>query len=442
MSISPTESNVTLDRPQSQAGSTIEDRPRPASPFEIKYRPRSAEFLETTLIVDFHDPPASKAKSKARPGSVLAVTELFEKKAAQNQSVPLFPSTKAPPPVQLPSTSWCGPGKFLPANKHTPRFSSGSKPQIRAKSVVITTSMPSRSTPELYQNNTPSGADFHAEPHREVEKSISHIETRKRTSSITSLSSDSYHICLDMSQESSNYRVRTDIPSDAIEDTCWKTGVEAFSEGSSGLEGTTSITYFDIEEEKPPEDIQTPIQTVRGDLSKKTVSDAKIQGKAASVRFELPGQTEHSKSRSAIRGTGKQMKHPPSNRVRSRESSKTSPTQVLALKDDIALSSRRSTVPSISASSQHTDNVPQTDGQLDVIQNESVETLPTGFGPADGRSVDFLYRSTAIEELLSNTPSAQQDNGLEIPDHVDWRSGYGRRKTQDFGFPGARTRLD
>ncbi|KAJ4358558.1 uncharacterized protein N0V89_003142 [Didymosphaeria variabile] len=27
---------------------------------------------------------------------------------------------------------------------------------------------------------------------------------------------------------------------------------------------------------------------------------------------------------------------------------------------------------------------------------------------------------------------------IEVPDHVDWRGGYGRRKTQDFGFPGAR----
>lgn len=25
-----------------------------------------------------------------------------------------------------------------------------------------------------------------------------------------------------------------------------------------------------------------------------------------------------------------------------------------------------------------------------------------------------------------------------MPDHIDWRAAYGRRKTQDFGFPGAR----
>ncbi|KAL5117733.1 hypothetical protein ACEQ8H_004343 [Pleosporales sp. CAS-2024a] len=29
---------------------------------------------------------------------------------------------------------------------------------------------------------------------------------------------------------------------------------------------------------------------------------------------------------------------------------------------------------------------------------------------------------------------------VEVPDHVDWRGAYGRRKTQDFGFPGARVR--
>lgn len=27
---------------------------------------------------------------------------------------------------------------------------------------------------------------------------------------------------------------------------------------------------------------------------------------------------------------------------------------------------------------------------------------------------------------------------MQVPDHIDWRAAYGRRKTQDFGFPGAR----
>ncbi|KAF2867109.1 hypothetical protein BDV95DRAFT_647465 [Massariosphaeria phaeospora] len=59
--------------------------------------------------------------------------------------------------------------------------------------------------------------------------------------------------------------------------------------------------------------------------------------------------------------------------------------------------------------------------QRDIVEQTN-EIVATNFGH-DGSSSDF-----------GNQESCYSD---EVPDHVDWRGAYGRRNTQDFGFPGA-----
>ncbi|OAL05691.1 hypothetical protein IQ06DRAFT_373088 [Phaeosphaeriaceae sp. SRC1lsM3a] len=46
--------------------------------------------------------------------------------------------------------------------------------------------------------------------------------------------------------------------------------------------------------------------------------------------------------------------------------------------------------------------------------------------------------SARVEVLTADVGLQSGYHDVEVPDHVDWRAAYGRRKTQDFGFPGAR----
>ena len=55
---------------------------------------------------------------------------------------------------------------------------------------------------------------------------------------------------------------------------------------------------------------------------------------------------------------------------------------------------------------------------------------------------DLPDLSTATKAMLTaNIGEQEDDDDIKVPDHVDWRSAYGRRTTQDFGFPGARVKV-
>ncbi|KAH7078614.1 hypothetical protein FB567DRAFT_450553 [Paraphoma chrysanthemicola] len=61
----------------------------------------------------------------------------------------------------------------------------------------------------------------------------------------------------------------------------------------------------------------------------------------------------------------------------------------------------------------------------------------------DGSSSDLnLSRRNTTRERVPTANIGLQEgyHDVEVPDHVDWRGAYGRRKTQDFGYPGARIR--
>ncbi|KAL5374213.1 hypothetical protein DPSP01_012124 [Paraphaeosphaeria sporulosa] len=51
-----------------------------------------------------------------------------------------------------------------------------------------------------------------------------------------------------------------------------------------------------------------------------------------------------------------------------------------------------------------------------------------------------LTRRTSTQAVNTSADVGVEEGyySIEVPEHVDWRGGYGRRKTQDFGFPGAR----
>ena len=57
-------------------------------------------------------------------------------------------------------------------------------------------------------------------------------------------------------------------------------------------------------------------------------------------------------------------------------------------------------------------------------------------------SLPSLSRRNSDSSSIPTASLGVQDqyHTIDVPDHIDWRGAYGRRKTQGFGFPGARVR--
>lgn len=73
------------------------------------------------------------------------------------------------------------------------------------------------------------------------------------------------------------------------------------------------------------------------------------------------------------------------------------------------------------------------------IQTGPDRNPPAGLSHDGSSSTPSLSRRTTHEQVPASRISVQADYAtFKVPDHVDWRGAYGRRKTQDFGFPGAR----
>ena len=74
---------------------------------------------------------------------------------------------------------------------------------------------------------------------------------------------------------------------------------------------------------------------------------------------------------------------------------------------------------------------------------EKLEEIAAKSLSHDGSSSHHSFvRRTSTQPMnpAANVGVEEGYYSIEVPDHVDWRGGYGRRKTQDFGFPGARIR--
>lgn len=72
---------------------------------------------------------------------------------------------------------------------------------------------------------------------------------------------------------------------------------------------------------------------------------------------------------------------------------------------------------------------------------EKLEEIAAKSLTHDGSSSNHsLTRQTSARAVNSSANVGIEEGyySIEVPEHVDWRGGYGRRKTQDFGFPGAR----
>lgn len=72
-------------------------------------------------------------------------------------------------------------------------------------------------------------------------------------------------------------------------------------------------------------------------------------------------------------------------------------------------------------------------------EKDATRRVPSGYTSMI-ESTQSRDDSARVDVLTADVGVQSGYHDIEVPDHVDWRAAYGRRKTQDFGFPGARTK--
>lgn len=78
-------------------------------------------------------------------------------------------------------------------------------------------------------------------------------------------------------------------------------------------------------------------------------------------------------------------------------------------------------------------------GKSVSVRRRAEEIVSMGLGHDGASDLSLSRRSTILSSILTaNIGVEERYHEIEVPNDVDNRQGYGRRVTQDFGFPGAR----
>jgi hypothetical protein len=201
-------------------------------------------------------------------------------------------------------------------------------------------------------------------------------------------------------------------------------------EDSSKLDEASNAPLIALQKAGRSRQRQDSENSVRRRTARRSTSAAEVEGATASGAQDR-SQGRRSGSSYDIRGSVEEDTRPTAHRIRRRRSQSAplepsddafpQPTKRDSMKKSAAARDRKST--------RYRDNVD--------------EPIAAKGLSHDGSSSDphISRRNTARGYVPTTNIGEQSDYfDVEVPDHVDWRSAYGRRKTQDFGFPGARVK--
>lgn len=373
--------------PPSQAGASTEGRPRTAGAFHFNTRgaPAKLDGLATVPEPEVRSVPS---RQPAKPTSVQAVKHFFESKASQNRSAPIFPPSR-------------------------PAATSIKKIQHQEEEPL-----PSRTH------------HFHAKPKAEGHHSsmIERPAPKRQDSPIPDSLLPATDIGLDETESARKH------PSTALLNTTSRDsrplGFERRAlDESSKLDEVSNAPLIAIEKARQSRQRQDSEDTVRRRTARRSTSAAETEEGRAHGPQGRTQKSRRSESGDDLRGTVEEDTRPFHHRTRRRRS-QSAPLE-----------------PAEDASERPPKRDPKTKAatlrkQKLNTQSDSLDghVAPRGLSH-DGSSSDprVPRRSTVHSHIPTANIGVQSDYfDVEVPDHVDWRSAYGRRKTQDFGFPGAR----
>jgi hypothetical protein len=350
-------------------------------------------------------------RQPVKPISVQAVKRFFESRASQHHSAPVSEPSggtktsnkKILRTEQAPVPSQAEPSYAESAHAHEPTKSTGqgpprqtntlARPQAKASPNVVERQVVERQDSPIPEGFLPA-----------ADTGLDETASRRRQASTILMNTSS------RDTKSLGFERRT------LED-------------SSKLDEASNAPLVAVEKAGQSRQRQDSEDTVRRRSIRRSTSAAEPEEARAIGRLGCPQKSRRSESGQDLRDAVDEDTGTSIHRVRRRRS------QSAPLKpeeEDYARSSKHGSTKRSVSSRNHESNT-----YRDTV-NEIV--APRGLSH-DGSSSDLRpsQRSTVHGNVPTANIGVQLDFfDVEVPDHVDWRSAYGRRKTQDFGFPGAR----
>jgi hypothetical protein len=427
------------DGPPSQAGANIEGRPRTSGSLEFKIRPRPQE----------PDPEQSAPSSAPRPPapgrrlmSVRTAKNFFDTKGSQNASAPPLPpsATSGSKRGAVPKRQPPSPSRDLSARAPSPK-----KLRTPSPKPAPTTGIEHADTGLLLSRLTGSGP---------IESALSVIPFIQGTAD--QLGADAHEADQPPSdigeadQHPSELIVRRATPPTDVADFEGKVtgrrkstnnaphdakplGVELRAvDDSSALDATSNAPLIAVEESKSTDQRGTSEETVRRPSTGRSMPAAESPEAEVPNQLESQQQSRRPKSGRDIRKAFEEDKDFVPERLQCRRS------RSAPMTEGGSPSGGRGDR-TANPSSSYFGRLRSMFGKPVDVRQRAEENASRGLSH-DGSSSPSLSRRRTFSDPVRTADVGFEERyqSTEVPDDVDTRQGYGRRITQDFGYPGAR----
>ena len=426
----------------SQIGATFESRPRTSGSFHFKTRPEPKPEPEREVTAPDPSPPPVPPRTPAKPVSVRAAKDFFESKASQNRSAPPLPPRGA-------AAAAIG----ADAKTRNTEKDALSLPRRRSKDQAA---RPARIPSPTSRIAIRSEMDMEPSMPRPPPDTSSQLDPTQRTNPFTRHKSDGLTPSVVVRkattpQDSSVYDVQSssDPPemrsgrrkSTNIFETAPRDarplGFERRAiDNSSKLDEASNAPLIAVEHAIRSDDRHTSDETVRRRSHHELVSAAESDEEARTDFSSFRSQTRRVEPGRNVRAAVEAHDGSTTKRLRRRQS------RSAPLTDE--RSSAERPTKSRSRKSSATDREQFSDLSISdapgTVFTRIADIASNSFSHDGSSSIPSMSRRSTTSGLVPQleTQNRSKDPNVAVPDHVDWRGAYGRRKTKDFGYPGAR----
>ncbi|KAF2856508.1 hypothetical protein T440DRAFT_549884 [Plenodomus tracheiphilus IPT5] len=413
--------------PPYQMGANVQGRPRGSGAVRDVARSTPAEpEPERTSVAPDSRPPLPPPRQPPKPASVQAAKNFFETKASQSRSAPPFPPASAT--IIAAGTKAKDPQSSVRFRYQPARPSSPVKPQGPRKGVSYT----------ALQSSNPLTKTEQVDPAHSIDsanqlksgKSLPEVVVRKATALTVGPPFVDEHSEIEEGQTGPKSRRRsTNIFANAPHEVAHSSFEQEYADDAT----TTDIKDHSYR----PDSRGSSEETVKRRSTRRSSSTTELEASDDPRVLEAPQEPRRSKTAHSSSKIHGERDSPSSRRLR-RQSSRSAPLVDMAtMKDQEMRSARRR-----SSKSSATDTAASqlNTGRPSDVRRKIEAIAAKGLSHDGSGSLYSLSRqSTASGPIPTADVGVQDDyHDIEVPHHVDWRGAYGRRKTQDFGFPGAR----
>lgn len=400
----------------SQVGATSEGRPRTTGFFEFKTRPEPNAEPEREVTAPDPSPPPLPPRTPANPVSVRAAKEFFESKASQNRPAPPLPPSAA------------AAAKIADVKTPSQVLRSATGPES-----VLEPSMP-RLPPEAPgQLVSTQRTNLPARPNSDL--LVPNIKVRKATARRDSPVYDDLSSS-DLSEARSGRRRSTNIFETARQDAKPLGYERRAVDDSSKLAEASNAPSIAIEHTNRADDRHPSDETVRHCSTYLLSTAENDQDTADRDPPSSRTPTQRLKLGYTVRKSVEEDYGFIAKRTRRRKSRSAPLTEGGASTGRGVRS--RSRKPSVT-------DLDQSPADDDIIRSgknlkRMADSASHSFSHDGSGSLPSLSRQGTAASPVPKTDAHTRlvDPYVTVPDHVDWRGAYGRRRTKDFGFPGAR----